>query len=592
MEVAETPLVEELSDGSRAGGVSLDRARHDQTDGLGQVRGEGKRRDECPGTGGHLVEAWKDSSGQTSPTVAPGERPAAGEGLAAGEGTAPGGGELQTLARGGMLSLAGVVTNAVLTFAFFVVAARLLGGRNAGALFEGMAVLAICTYAAMFGGDYGVLKLMPTVRRESAGSELRLVVAALVPPIVVGLVICVALLTARTEITDAIVRRGNQLGTQHVLVVFAPFVPIAAVTQVACAAMRTWSIRDMVLVQNVFLPSSRLVLLLLVAQFRLTPPTAAVAWAAPLAVCAAIACAYLLSKCLREHRRVGAVPADGSTRRVALALWKFSGPRSLGGIFQILIAWLDVLLVGALASSSQSAAYAVASRYVITATFALNAIGIAIAPQLGRIFDRGDSKSAQMIYRESTWWVMAVTWPALVILVVYAPFMMHIFGRDYAAGIVSLQILGLAMLLNTGTGNNAVALLMGGGSRENLAVNAGALALNVCLNLVLIPRLGAAGAALAWAASIAFTSLTTSLFLHRRTGLLPFGAGYAVVVFSTVVGYGIFALGTRLILGTGVGGTITGVAIGTAVFVALMVRFRSVLRLSDLRRLGLGSDTG
>jgi hypothetical protein len=97
---------------------------------------------------------------------------------------------------------------------------------------------------------------------------------------------------------------------------------------------------------------------------------------------------------------------------------------------------------------------------------------------------------------------------------------------------------------------------------------------------------------LAWAASIAFTSLQTSLFLHRRTGLQPFGGGYAVVAFSTVVGYGFFALGTRLVLGTGVGGTITGVAIGTAVFVALMVRFRSVFHLSDLRRLGLGSDTG
>lgn len=567
--------------------------------GLDQVRGDDKRRrDEVPGTGGQLIEAGKDSPGEASPTVVPGEPPAVCEGPvadagpAAAEGTASGEGELQTLARGGMLTLAGIVTNAVLTFAFFVAAGRLLGGRNAGALFEGMAVLAICTYAAMFGGDYGVLKLMPTVRRESARGELRLVVAALVPPIVVGLVICVGLLTFRTEIADAIVRQGNQLGTQHVLVVFAPFVPIAAMTQVAFAAMRTWSIRDMVLVQNILLPVCRVALLLLVAQFRLTPSTAAVAWAAPLAVCAAIACAYLFSKCLWERRRVGSVPEDGSTRTVALALWKFSGPRSLGGIFQILIAWLDVLLVGALASSSQSAAYAVASRYVITATFALNAIGIAIAPQLGRIFDRGDSKSAQLIYRESTWWVMAVTWPALVILVVYAPFMMHIFGRDYAAGIVSLQILGLAMLLNTGTGNNAVALLMGGGSRENLAVNAGALALNVCLNLVLIPRLGAAGAAVAWAASIAFTSLTTSLFLHRRTGLLPFGGGYALVVLSTVVGYGLFALGTRLVLGTGVGGTITGVAIGTAVFVALMVRFRSVLRLSDLRRLSLGSGTG
>jgi O-antigen/teichoic acid export membrane protein len=538
-----------------------------------------------------ILQAAKYPSDEPSDQATPHERPAADARPDATDEAATGDGELRTLARGGVLSLAGVVTNAVLTFAFFVAAARLLGGRDAGALFEGMAVLTICTYAAMFGGDYGILKLMPTVRRESAGSELRLVGAALVPPIVVGLAICVALLTFRVEIADAIVRRGNQLGTQHVLVVFAPFVPIAAVMQVASAGMRTWSIRDMVLVQNILLPSCRLALLFVVAGFRLTPPAAAVAWAAPMAICAAVACGYLLSKCLMERRRTSVAPANGSTRAVAFALWKFSGPRSLGGVFQILIAWLDVLLVGALASSSQSAAYAVASRYVITATFALNAIGIAIAPQLGRIFDRRDSKSAQVIYRESTWWVMAATWPALVILVVYAPFMMHIFGRDYAAGIASLEILGLAMLLNTGTGNNAIALLMGGGSRENLVVNAGALALNVGLNLFLIPRFGAAGAALAWAASIMFTSFATSLFLYRRTGLLPFGSGYAVVAFSTLAGYGLFALSARLVLGTGIGGTLTGVIIGTIVFLALMARFRSTLRLSDLRRLRLGSDT-
>ena len=73
-------------------------------------------------------------------------------------------------------------------------------------------------------------------------------------------------------------------------------------------------------------------------------------------------------------------------------------------------------------------------------------------------------------------------------------------------------------------------------------------------------------------------------------GLLPFGGGYAVVLLSTAIGYGIFALGVRLVLGAGIEGTVVGAVIGTAVFVALMARFRSTLRLSDLRRLRLGSD--
>jgi len=499
--------------------------------------------------------------------------------------------ELQTLARGGALSLGGMIANSLATFGFFVFAGRSLGPTNAGALFEGISVLTICSYAAMFGGDFGILKLMPKVQRESTGSELRLVVAALVPPIVIGAAICAALLATRADIVHAIVRRGNRGATAEVLAVMAPFVPLGAVMAVATAGMRTFSIRDMVIVQNLFVPCLRLGLLAVLAIVSVTPMVAAVAWTAPTAVGALVACGYLFRKCRTDQRYVDARQDGAGKRAVALELWRFSGPRSLSGIFQIMIAWLDVLLVGAMASSSQSAAYAVASRYVITATFALNAMGIAIAPQLGRLFDRNETDTAQVIYRESTWWVMAATWPALGIMVAYAPFMMHIFGRGYAAGVTSLEILGLAMLLNAGTGNNAIALLMGGGTKENLGVNTISLLLNVGLNLILIPRLGAEGAALAWAASIAFTSSVTSLLLYRRRRLMPFGNGYAIITVAAITAYGVVAFGSRLLFGAGLGPTLVGTAVSTTVFVAILIRFRSTLRFSDFRRLAFSPGT-
>ncbi len=60
----------------------------------------------------------------------------------------------------------------------------------------------------------------------------------------------------------------------------------------------------------------------------------------------------------------------------------------------------------------------------------------------------------------------------------------------------------LAMLVNLGTGNVTVVLLMGGKSSWG-AINTGAaLIVNIGLNLLLIPHLGILGAAIAWGASI------------------------------------------------------------------------------------------
>jgi len=350
----------------------------------------------------------------------------------------------------------------------------------------------------------------------------------------------------------------------------------------------------MVLVQYLAIPIARLGILGCLTTVGITPRLAAVAWTAPMVGGGVVACWYVLSRSHKAKSSEAPATTSANRTRVSLELWRFSGPRTLSGVFQVLVAWLDVLLVGAMASGRQSAAYAVASRYVVTGTFALSAMAIAIAPQLSRLFDRKELDTAQTLYRESTWWVMAATWPTLGLLVVFAPFMMHLFGSGYGAGVTSLEILGLAMLLNTGTGSNGVALLMSGGSGVNLSISAMSLILNVGLNLVLIPRYGAEGAVIAWTGSIAFSSVVTTLMVYRRTRLQPFGGGYAAVVTAAVVADGVAAVSCRLLLGTGLVATLAGTAACTVLFVAILWRFRFVLRLEDLRRVVFrsGSESG
>ena len=105
------------------------------------------------------------------------------------------------------------------------------------------------------------------------------------------------------------------------------------------------------------------------------------------------------------------------------------------------------------------------------------------------------------------------------------------------------------MLVNLGTGNVTVVLLMGGKSSWG-AINTGAaLVVNIGLNLLLIPHLGILGAAIAWGASIVVDNVAAMVELRWVLGLQIFGPGYGLVMAVTVGCFGVSGIVARGLLG-------------------------------------------
>ncbi len=73
--------------------------------------------------------------------------------------------------------------------------------------------------------------------------------------------------------------------------------------------------------------------------------------------------------------------------------------------------------------------------------------------------------------------------------------------------------------MNVATGLNGMLLIMTGHERvASVAVGVGAAA-NIGLNLLLVPRWGMDGAAVANVSSLVILNLLATIALHRRTGL-------------------------------------------------------------------------
>jgi O-antigen/teichoic acid export membrane protein len=291
----------------------------------------------------------------------------------------------------------------------------------------------------------------------------------------------------------------------------------------------------------------------------------------------------LLAKIERRELRTSK-PAS-PIRTIAGEFWRFSLPRALAGFFQIIVYGLDVLLVGAILNTRDAAVYKGASAYAALGTFALGIIGLALGPQLAHLMARNEKRRTENLFQVGTWWLMVLSWPFGITTAIFAPLLMSVYGKEFVAGSTALVILSIAFLVQTGTGNNKVVLLMGGKSSLNLIFSAVALAMNVGLNLLLIPKYGINGAAIAWAATILFDNGSTTLAVRYLLGLKPFGSGWLLVALASLLCYGAVELAFRVALGPTVTAFVAAGLVGSILYLGALWLLRGKLQFAAFRPL-------
>ena len=343
------------------------------------------------------------------------------------------------------------------------------------------------------------------------------------------------------------------------------------------------NLRPWVVIQNIAVPLIRLLLIFVVLAAGLGTTAIGLAWTVPMLLGFAAAALVVTAQILQVERRSREPPPREATREIGAEFWRFSAPRGFAGALQVAVIWLDVLLVGSLRSSREAAVYAATSRLLSVGSFAILALGVAVGPQVAHLLARGRRSDAEVVFQTATWWLMAIGWPLYLVMALFAPAVLRLFGRGYGSGAFALSVLSLASLVYVGTGNNKVILLMGGGSGWNFLITAVSLALNVGLNLLLIPSHGIDGAALAFAATIVLDQGLTTAVVWRKLGIDPFGAGYPLVVVLNAILFGGLGLLVRALAGPSIPALFAAAILGGLGYLALLWRFRERLRLPALR---------
>jgi O-antigen/teichoic acid export membrane protein len=374
----------------------------------------------------------------------------------------------------------------------------------------------------------------------------------------------------------------------------APFLPAGAVVLVLLAGTRGFgTMVPTVLVDRVGRPFAQVLLALgVIAAVHRNHTLMALSWVLPQAIAAAVALWWFSGLILRaerrDRRRQGGRRQARPTRVLAFKFWRFTAPRGMAGIFQIVVLWLNTLLVGRLASTEAAGIFNAATRYVTAGLMVGVAIQQVAGPKLSELMAQRSFDRARAIYQTTTAWLMVATWPLYLTFALFAPTLLRVFGHGFKGGAGALQVLGATMLVATAVGTVDVVLLMGGKSSWNLFNTVVGLSSNLALNLLLIPHLGGTGAAIAWSSSILFTNLAPLAQVWHFLDMHPFGKGFSKAALAGLASFG--AIGVVLRVGLGASLPVFGFYLASAglLYIVLLWRFRDDLQLpvlwEELRR--------
>jgi len=445
---------------------------------------------------------------------------------------------LSTIAKGAGAVLGGTLIGMILMFAARVILARYLTQSDYGILSLSLVIFGLCLPVSMLGLQEGATRYIGYFRgRDEPGKVSAVIASSLALTSGSSILVAIGLFLAAGVISDKVYRMAG-LATPLRLLALA--VPLYAGVNMLVAVFRGFDIvRARVYFVNLLQGGLLVILLIGVASLRLSLRGAVSAYVAS-SLLALLALAVYSTR--RLPVGVGARDVDGAvTGRVLM----FSIPVFAVTLVNVVQTQMNPLILGLFENAEVLGLYGAAWPLAQYLSLTLTAMAFIYVPIISRLHAKGSAREIEVSYQLSTKWLFLVSFPLFLVLLSYArPLLGALFGSGYADAAIALQILSVGFLVHTSLGANGLTLLAIGKSRALLGGSLAGAMLSLVCNIILVPRFGLEGAAVAAVLSFLGVNLVNSAALYHFSRIHPFTSDYVKALLVTAVSlaaYGVVA---------------------------------------------------
>lgn len=393
---------------------------------------------------------------------------------------------------------------------FSVIVARFYGAEVVGIVAVVNAFLLLATIFTVFGTEISILRLIPEhLVKYSPTSAYKIYRKTKL------LVIIFSLVTGTLFFFTADLIADKLFSKPHLSFYFAlasGFIVFQSIMRLNTQAVRGLRLSRVFALMLMLPQSFNLFFLIILGLFwpaRDVPVYAVLGGFAMTGLLGWFVMEYNFKKLMKPDDRVQSMPG-----RTILSI---SMPMLMTTSINFLIAQTGVLMLGIFRTEAEVGYYAIAVKLATLSSFVIQAVNSMAGPKFSELFHTGKIEELFYVAIKSTKLIFLTTIPLLIGLIIFGKLILsHVFGPDFAVVYPAMTILVLGQFINTVTGLNGMFLNMVGKQKVLRNIMVFAAALNILINLWLIPQFGFYGAAIATAVSLCFWKMTSFIYIKLK----------------------------------------------------------------------------
>lgn len=195
-------------------------------------------------------------------------------------------------------------------------------------------------------------------------------------------------------------------------------------------------------------------------------------------------------------------------------------------LLEFILAQTDKILLGIFLNVHEVGVYAVAAALVAFVPVALQSVNQIFSPTIADLHARGERALLGRLFQTLTKWILGLTLPLAMVMIVFSKPLMRMFGTAFEAGWLVLTLGALGQLVNAGVGSVGFLLLMSGNQARLIRVQVVMAAFMIVATVALVRPFGIVGAALAAALTNVLNNYLCLRQVRTALGLSPYNRTY------------------------------------------------------------------
>jgi len=228
-----------------------------------------------------------------------------------------------------------------------------------------------------------------------------------------------------------------------------------------------------------------------------------------------------------------------------------------------LMGQVNRLILGIYLDSKSVGLYTIAGTVAGLSTFFLTSFNSIFAPMIAELYHKGDLKTLNNMYSNLTRWIVSLTIPITLWLIIFSEDILTIFGKEYILAKYTLIFLAIGQFVNAAVGSNGLILAMTKYQKFEMINGLTVAGLNIFLNILLIPRFGVVGSAIGGMVAISTVNILKSFEVYWILKMSPYNMRYIKPALALVITC--FSLVLLKVFVHGIMATIVGLILGFVV---------------------------